>query len=54
MQELRGHVTDRRRDPSYAYGLDESGGGLLLFFVFLLRWARGAVPSRGALSSPST
>lgn len=47
-------MTDRGGDSSYAYGLNESGGGLLLFFAFLLRWARGAVPSRGTFSSPST
>lgn len=47
-------MTDRRRDSSNAYWLDESGGRLLLFFAFLLRWSRGAVPSWGTLSSPST
>lgn len=47
-------LTDRRGDSSYAYGLNESGGGLLLLFALLLRWARGAVPSWGTFSSPST
>lgn len=43
--EGKHQMTDRRGDSSYAYGLNESGRGLLLLFALLLRWARGAVPS---------